>query len=139
MRFFFYGTLTPGLAPPGIAPTLRRGRLVARGRLRGRMFAGDGYPLGVFDSRSTSTISGGVFEFPDDPALLRELDDYEGIDPEDSESGLFVREEVSVEFDDGRTLTCWAYRYNRDPGACSPIPHGDFRRWLEESGRLPGG
>ncbi len=134
MRFFFYGTLTPDLAPEEIAATVQRGRFLARGTVRGRLFAGDGYPEGIIDASSSSTISGKVFEFPEDETLLRELDEYEGFDPEHPDSGLFMRRLIPVDLPDGRTLPCWVYAYNREPSDSSPIHDGDYERWLATAG-----
>ena len=47
--------------------------------------------------------------------MLRELDAYEGFDPEEPEASEFVRVREPVEMSDGGAVECWMYRYNRAP------------------------
>ena len=52
---------------------------------------------------------------PEDTAVLRQIDEYEGYDPDDPESSEFVRVRQAVELSGGGTQQCWIYRYNREP------------------------
>lgn len=133
MRFFFYGTLRSELAPPEISAVLGRGRRLAHGTIRGRLFALGSHPAGIPDPDSPTTIAGEVIEFPDDGTVLRKLDAYEEFDPESPEESLFVRRIVTVRLADDRTLPCWTYAYNRDVSGATPILGGDYARWNSAS------
>ena len=109
---FSYGTLTPGLAPPEIKPTVRRLKRVGSGFVRGQLFDFGEYPGAVL-TRTGSPIAGQIFELPDDPEVLNRLDEYEGFDRSDPKSSLFVRKRRYVQLQDGRRFFCWIYSYNR--------------------------
>lgn len=133
MRFFFYGSLLPALAPTAIASTIRRGHPLGNGEIRGQLYDLGDYPAGVVDPEAPTKITGQVFEFPDDEAVIRELDAYEDFDPERPATSLFVRRLVNVDVPDGRTLPCWTYLYERDLSGKTPIPEGDYAHWRAKS------
>jgi gamma-glutamylcyclotransferase (GGCT)/AIG2-like uncharacterized protein YtfP len=121
MRFFFYGTLRTGHGPPPIAHVLRTARTLGPGRVRGRLYDLGAYPGGIPDEQAPTTIPGSVFELPDDPELLRDLDAYEEFDPQRTDASLFLRTEGEVELEDGRRISCWMYVYNRVPEGREPM------------------
>jgi len=109
---FAYGTLQPGLAPKSMAHATPKLRAVGPGFLRGVLYNLGHYPGAIADAGATGNISGTVMELPDDDAVLRALDEYEGFDPHSPESSKFVRERREDELANGGTLSCWFYRYN---------------------------
>jgi gamma-glutamylcyclotransferase (GGCT)/AIG2-like uncharacterized protein YtfP len=129
---FVYGTLQPELAPPPLRSRLARLRRIGAGSVPGRLYDLGRYPGAVFDAAVNQSVSGEVFELSD-ASLLRKLDAYEGFDAADPGGSLYVREQRAVLLADGRRLTCWVYAYNRDPSDRPLIPHGDYRRWREET------
>ena len=122
---FSYGTLLPGFAPKEIAATVRNLRPVGRGRVHGRLYDLGEYP-GAILSSSGPIILGQVFELPDDPEILKQLDEYEGFDPAHPEGSLFVRKKCPVTLQGGRRVKCWVYGYNRHPGSAPGLASGDF-------------
>jgi gamma-glutamylcyclotransferase (GGCT)/AIG2-like uncharacterized protein YtfP len=110
---FAYGTLQPGLAPSQIAGAAAKLRPVGLGFVYGELYELDGYPGAVPDVHSKSKITGTILELPGDENVLRQLDEYEGYDPEAPESSEFVRVRQTVELVGGGTLECWIYRYNQ--------------------------
>ncbi len=121
---FFYGTLLPRLAPAEIRPAVRRLRRVGRGSVRGQLFDLGEYP-GAILTRSGPLIAGVVFELPDDPAALGQLDEYEGFDRAQPKSSLFVRKRRLAQLEDGRKVSVWVYAYNRPVKAARPVGGGD--------------
>ena len=109
---FAYGTLQPGLAPAEIRPAVEQLSLVGPGATAGTLYDQGDYPAAVFDAGGT--VRGRVYALPPDPAVLAALDAYEGV------PDLYVRLMVTVDLDDGRTVDCWAYQYNRTPGRRLP-------------------
>ncbi|MDD3798814.1 MAG: gamma-glutamylcyclotransferase [Novosphingobium sp.] len=130
--FFFYGTLQQGLARGEAA------RLVAglgegvSALVRGALFALDDphgcYPVLV--SGGSRRVTGRVVDCPGDRRWLAQMDAYEGAE--------YRRCPVRARLADGSTVMAQAYFYARRRGAgLVPIAHGDFARFLAETGRAP--
>jgi len=114
-HLFAYGSLQPGCAPRPIASTAAKLRPVGAGFVRGRLYDLGSYPGAVPDPNAKGRIAGTVLQLPEDASVLRELDEYEGFDPQAPERSEFVRERVLVEMAAGGAMECWIYRYSRRP------------------------
>ena len=123
---FTYGTLQPGLAPFALAPIMRRLRLIGEGWVSGILYDFVHYPGAVLDEASTAKIFGTVYALPDDPEVLRPLDEYEEYDPSSPDTSQYLRVLRPVILAGGETLQCWVYHYNRNPGRAEIIASG---RW----------
>jgi|ERR1700683_2055034 gamma-glutamylcyclotransferase (GGCT)/AIG2-like uncharacterized protein YtfP len=124
---FSYGTLQPDIAPKEIAGAVRNLRRIGRGRVHGRLYDLGEYP-GAILSSTGPVILGQVFELPDDPEILSQLDEYEGFDPAHPEGSLFVRRKYPVTLRGGKKIKCWVYSYNRHPGSAPGLATGDFAK-----------
>ncbi len=134
MRFFFYGTLLDGSDNPvawdihallsPLGPAAVRGALHAVPDAQGwfpALLPGGALVQGrLYEARAHFT--------PDD---LARMDAYEDFDPDRQETSLYVRRESSLE--DGGMAQAYLFNQPLPPGS-HLIPHGDFRRWLAESG-----
>ena len=142
LPLFFYGVLMSGLASgrmaelvallePGLAGTTR-GRLYAVPDRRGH------YPLLVADPAGEPVH--GVVHRPGpafNAAALAELDRFEGYLPDDPAGSAYLRRPVEVSLD-GTMVSCDAYLAHRSrPPGTIPVPHGDFLRYLAETGAAP--
>jgi gamma-glutamylcyclotransferase (GGCT)/AIG2-like uncharacterized protein YtfP len=80
------------------------------------------YPGAVFGG--SGVVHGTVYGVPAamETTVLAAFDAYEGV------PDLYVRLAVPVVLADGRTLTCWAYQYNRDLAGRAPIASGRYVR-----------
>ncbi|MFW6192941.1 MAG: gamma-glutamylcyclotransferase family protein [Gemmatimonadota bacterium] len=141
-HLYVYGTLrSGGRAPASLRGLLRaRGRKVGEGVVEGRLFHAGSYPAAVPVREDDDPAGGGedgngqgrpeirgvlyALEEPDE--VLRALDGYEGVQPDDG--GLFRRDVVQVRLDDGRAREAWIYWYNRDPAGLPVIEGGDWRQ-----------
>ena len=143
---FFYGVLMPGLVSG------RMGELVAllgeprSATTEGRLYAVPDprghYPVMVA-TEGNERVSGAVLipgpQFG--PAELAELDAFEGFEPGKPAGSDYVRRELAAWLPGGRTRAADAYWWNRPIGGdFIPIAHGNFARYLAESGarHLPG-
>jgi gamma-glutamylcyclotransferase (GGCT)/AIG2-like uncharacterized protein YtfP len=124
---FIYGTLMPGLrletqmhGARFMGPAQVPGRLVDVGRFPG-LLLGDGQ------------VTGEVYEV--DAAHLARLDVVEGLVPGDREASQYWREEVAVLSGPLQGQPVQTYVYNRPVDGCTPIAHGDYRRYIREVGR----
>ena len=125
---FTYGTLQPGMAPRAIAPTVDKLTPVGPGSVRGMLYNLGRYPGAILDAECEKLIFGTVYEIPEDAAILRRLDEYEGFDPDLLESSLFIRVQESVSLEDGRDLICWIYVYSGKPDSSRLIVDGRFQK-----------
>jgi gamma-glutamylcyclotransferase (GGCT)/AIG2-like uncharacterized protein YtfP len=131
-HLFVYGTLRPALWPESLRPVLAGLRCLGEASLPGRLYDLGPHPAGVPDPASDLRIWGEVLELSEGAGVIEALDRYEDFDPLDLGGSLFLRVSCQVELSNGPTLACWTYAYNRDPGAVSLVPHGDYVRWLAE-------
>ena len=131
---FSYGTLIPHHAPAEVASTVKLLRRVGRGSVRGRLYDLGDYPGAVL-SRTGPVIAGQVFELPEDPDVLRRLDEYEGFDPSHPQGSLFVRMKWPVTLRNGKKMSCWVYAYNRRPNRARTITGGDYSKQRKQRNR----
>ena len=124
---FIYGTLLPGLRLAAemhgaqfVGPALIAGRLIDVGRYPG-LLQGDGQ------------VTGEVYEVDD--AHLARLDGVEGVVPADRAESHYWREVVTVVGGPLQGQSVQTYVYNHPVDDCTPIPHGDYRRYIREVGR----
>ena len=114
---FTYGTLRSGLAPfelPSELPSelvevVARLHSIGTGFAQGRLYDLGEYPGAVLESAGSARIKGEVFQLPDDETTLAALDAYEGFDPQDFESSLFVRLKSEITIESDAKLVCWIY------------------------------
>ena len=96
------------------------GRLVDVGRYPG-LLRGDGL------------VTGEVYEVDD--AHLARLDEVEDMVPGDRAASQYWREELTVCGGPLQGQRVQTYVYNRPVDDCTPITHGDYRRYIREVGR----
>jgi len=127
-QLFLYGVLQSALAC-GIVPALLAGlgpgrRAHVRGRLYAVRDAAGSYPAMIRDA-----MAGKVWGVLHDAGSvdLAALDRFEGVE--------YRRADVAVFSDGKETVAAQAYLWNRQvDGAMPAIPHGDFARYLAETG-----
>lgn len=125
---FTYGTLHPEHAPDEIALAVEKLRPVGKGFVHGVLYDLGDYPGAVLDPSSKRRISGTVFRLPEDADVLRQLDQYEGFNPDAPGKSLFIRTRHPVVLASGRTLECWIYVYNGKPEDARILPSGRYRK-----------
>jgi len=111
---FVYGTLRPAMAPPEMKHIVERWKPVGSATVLGQLLDLGDYTGAVLDANTSSRIIGEVFELPKDPAMMAELDEYEGFDTDEPETSLFRRVKADVKLASGGNQSCWMYVYNRD-------------------------
>ncbi len=111
---FVYGTLRPAMAPPEMKSIVGRWKPAGSATVLGQLVDLGDYTGAVLDANTSSRIVGEVFELPNDPAMMAELDEYEGFDPDEADTSLFCRVKTEVKLASGGNRTCWMYVYNHD-------------------------
>ena len=123
-HFFVYGTLKSDQCrascwpahPLAISPATMTGALYDLGPYPA-MTAGRGRVAGECWSIADADVA----------AVLDALDAIEGYSG-DADYDLYTRVRESCQTEDGRTLTCWTYFYNRDVSDLTPRA-GPIARW----------
>lgn len=123
---FTYGTLSKNAAPREIAPTFKKLKYVGKGIVNGKLYDLGNFPGIILSKSSRNKVYGHVFELPDDPSVLKDLDKYEEFSSSRRASSLFVRKQIPVKFMSGDPVKCWIYVYNKDVSHSNLIPSGDY-------------
>jgi gamma-glutamylcyclotransferase (GGCT)/AIG2-like uncharacterized protein YtfP len=127
---FTYGTLSNGKAPVAVKRLMRKLTPVGEAYVQGRLYDLGKYP-GLKSSRSPrQKVHGRVFELPDDPAVLKKLDEYEEYSEDQAAKSLFIRKRVPARLENGKQVNCWTYFYNGDVTELRRIPSGDYSKAL---------
>ena len=140
---FFYGVLRPGLASgrmAGLIALLDQGRPAT---VSGKLFAAPD-PRGHFPMMIAADAGEQVHGMVLTPgprfgtAELAEFDAFEGFKPGNPDGSDYLRRTLVATLSDGSAVDADAYRWNRAVGGGSIlIAHGDFARYLAESGARP--
>ena len=131
---FTYGTLRRAAGNAAHRLLADRAEIVGSGFVRGRLYQATDFPVLVLDPQGVP-VAGEVYRVSAAQAVFVRLDQYEGFDPSSPDTSEFRRDLVSVTLSDGRTVTAWAYVYQRPLFDLVPIPHGDYARFLREQSR----
>lgn len=134
MRFFFYGTLLDGSDNP-VARAIHAllepdGPATVSGALHAVPDAAGWFPALL---PGTRPVHGRTYRARPgfSPADLARMDAYEDYDPAAPATSLYLRTELAL----AGGGAAQAYLFNRPlPPGSRLIPHGDFRRWLAETG-----
>jgi gamma-glutamylcyclotransferase (GGCT)/AIG2-like uncharacterized protein YtfP len=126
-HLFIYGTLMPGLR---LEAEMRGARFVGSAQIQGRLVDVGRYP-GLLPGEGS--VVGEVYEVDD--AHLARLDTVEDMVPGDRAASQYWREEVTVLSGPLQGERVQTYVYNRPVDGCTPILHGDYRRYIREVGR----
>lgn len=124
---FAYGTLQPDHVAPEVSGAVARLRPVGKGYVHGLLYDLGEYPGAILSAATRRRIHGTVFRLAGEPGTLGQLDEYEGFDPDNPSDSLFVRKLHSVMLPSGRSVPCWIYEYNREPGAARLVTGGVYR------------
>ena len=124
---FIYGTLMPGLR---LEAQMQGARFLGLAQVPGRLVDVGRYP-GLLPGEGA--VSGEVYEVDD--AHLARLDEVEDMVPGDRAASQYWREGVTVVGGALQGQQVQTYVYNRPVEGCTPIAHGDYRRYIREVGR----
>ena len=116
-RCFVYGTLRPGRASAEVADAVGTLRLVARARLRGRLYDCGAHPGAIADRAAPGWVVGDVVERTAASPPLAWFDAYEG--------AAFRRERHTVETGGG-AMECWVWVLVCEPPASAEIASGEW-------------
>ncbi len=134
---FTYGTLRRAAGNAAHRLLADSAEIVGPGTVRGRLYQATDFPVLVLDAQGVA-VTGEVYRVFAPQAVFVRLDQYEGFDPSSPDTSEFRRDLVTATLGDGRTVTAWAYVYQRPLFDLLPIPHGDYARFLREQSKKGG-
>jgi gamma-glutamylcyclotransferase (GGCT)/AIG2-like uncharacterized protein YtfP len=124
---FIYGTLMPGLR---LEAEMHGARFLGAAQVPGRLVDVGRYP-GLLHGEGV--VTGEVYEVDD--AHLARLDVVEDMVPGNRAASQYWREVVTVCGGPLQGQQVQTYVYNASVDDCTPILHGDYRRYIREVGR----
>ena len=126
---FFYGTLMSAFKPDGRSRIDAKLTPVGRGSIGATLFDLGMYPAAI--PSPEGRVSGEVHRMVDSDTVLAVLDEFEGVQPSDPDSSLYVRVETPVTLEDGTVAQAWVYFYNAPLGRAQRIDSGDYLEHLK--------
>lgn len=131
-QLFVYGSLRSGFKSPAYEYISRYFNFVAEAKVKGTLHDMGDYPAAkpstddhYIIGELYSIINADEFSF-----AIGQLDDYEGLNPEEGEMPLFKRETATV-FVDGIATEAWVYWFNGDVSHKPIIQTGDILKYIE--------
>lgn len=132
-----YGSLRSGFNHPAYDYISKHFTLVSEARVKGRMYDLGSYPAAI-PVDDEAYIVGELYDLKKVEEFswaMKQLDDYEGVHPEEGESPLYKRELTEAVYGN-ETTTAWIYWYAGSVEDCPPIPSGDIIDFIKQKRKL---
>ena len=129
---FVYGSLRRDFGHPAFEYIGRYFQFVAQGEVRGLLYDLGEYPAAI-PTNEDRFIVGELYVIKEPGEFsyaIAQLDDYEGLNPEEGEE-LYRREIAQIRTADG-TSEAWLYWYNGSVEGYPVIESGDMLAYLKE-------
>ena len=138
-QLFVYGSLLSGFHHPAYGYISRYFTLIGPAKVQGKLFDMGEYPAAI-PVNEDAWITGELYQLNNKEEFdwaFHQLDDYEGVFPEDGGTPLYRREPVNVVINEKDTLA-WIYWYNQDVANKPFIASGsvlEYRERKESNGQ----
>ena len=126
-KLFVYGTLRSGFHHPAYDYISKHFKRVGEAKVKGNL-----YDLGEYPAATPATenvfIIGELYDLKEAGEFdwaIEQLDDYEGLNPEEGDTKLFSRELTEV-FYNHDSVQAWIYWYAKELAGEPLITSGDF-------------
>lgn len=131
-HLFVYGSLRKGFKSHAYEYIKSYFTLLGTATIKGTMYDMDTYP--VVTSKDTGRLIKGELYEINNPLefsfAMAQLDDYEGLYPEEGQEADYEREAVDVNFN-GETITAWVYWYKKDVTGKPVVESGDMLQYAK--------
>jgi gamma-glutamylcyclotransferase (GGCT)/AIG2-like uncharacterized protein YtfP len=130
---FVYGSLLSGFKSPAYEYISRYFKLKGIARVKGTIYDMGTFPVGTPDNTGRF-IKGELYEIRNPKELsfiLAQLDDYEGLYPDDGEDIYYKRELVETVSESDEHIIAWIYWYNKDITGKPVIESDNMMDYLE--------
>jgi gamma-glutamylcyclotransferase (GGCT)/AIG2-like uncharacterized protein YtfP len=136
-RLFVYGSLRKGFHHPAYEYISKYFEFVSEAKVKGYLYDMGNFPAAK-PSSDNAYIIGELYELKEGADLswaLEQLDDYEGVEPEEGELPLYVREVATVYYKN-QTTDAYIYWFNASVEGQPFIPSGDIFQFVEQKSKL---
>lgn len=121
---FAYGTLKLGFVPPYLSEIAAKMDFIGEGFVHGTLYDLGEYSGAILEFATDKKIHGCVYNLCDESEILRVLDEYEGISPNQTEESLFIRKRTKIFLQNEEIIDGWIYEYNQSVDSASIIESG---------------
>ena len=135
---FVYGSLRSEFEHPAHEHIRKHFTLISKAKVKGLLYDTGEYPAAIPTTTEQGFITGELSEAktPADFLLaIKELDAYEGVEPEDGEEPLFTRELTEVTYNT-TVEEAWIYWYNGTVLDENRVASGDIMDLIESKSKL---
>lgn len=136
-QIFVYGSLRSGFKHPAYEYISKYFTLISEAKVKGCLYDMGSYPAAVPCDEDTFII-GELYELKDTSEFswaIEQLDDYEGVNPEEGETPMYRRELTTV-FYNHTTTNAWIYWYNAAVDGQPIIASGDVLQFIQQKSKL---
>ena len=136
-NIFVYGSLRSGFQNPAYGYISKHFTLIGKAKVKGKLHDMGSYPVAV-PTEEDSYIIGELYAHKK-PAefswAIGQLDEYEGLTPDEDEVQVYNREKVTVYLNDA-TEQAWIYWYTGKIEDQPVIPSGDVFDFIHQKSKL---
>lgn len=133
-HLFVYGSLLKGFKSQAYEYIKSYFTLLGEAAIKGTMYDMGTFP--VVTSKDTGRLIKGELYEINNPLefsfAIAQLDDYEGLYPEEGLEADYEREAVDANFN-GKTITAWVYWYKKDVSGMPVVESGDMLKYAKGS------
>ena len=136
-QLFVYGSLRSGFHHPAYRYISHYFSFVCNGKIRGILTDMGEYPA-ASPTTAESFITGELYTINNEDEFswaIGQLDDYEGVNPEEEEEPLFRRELTHVITNNNKEVHAWVYWFNGDTAGKPVIASGDVLEYFQQKNK----
>ena len=132
-NLFVYGSLRSGFKSPMYDYIRRYFSFIGNASVKGKLLDMGDYPVAI-PTNENYYIQGELFSINHADEFnfaIAQLDDYEGLNPEEGEYSAYRRDVVQVEINN-KVVTAWVYWFNGDTAGRPLVESGDVLMYMLE-------
>ena len=109
---------------------------ISSGKVKGLLYDLGEYPGMIAVNKNNAWVYGSVYQMDNPTAVLKVIDEYEGVGPEENQPNLYKRISMPVETPYG-IQDAWVYLYNLPVKGLRPVPEGNYLEYIKQK-KSPG-
>lgn len=136
-KLFVYGSLRSGFQSPAYDYISHYFSLVGNGKVKGYLYDMGSYPAGV-PTNDDAFIIGELYSLNSETEFswaFSQLDDYEGVSPDDGEPALYGRSLTTV-YINNTTEQAWIYWFLGDVQQHPIVTSGDILQFQQQKSKI---
>jgi gamma-glutamylcyclotransferase (GGCT)/AIG2-like uncharacterized protein YtfP len=136
LQLFVYGSLRSGFQQHAYQYLSKYFGLIGPSKVKGKLYDMGEYPVAV-PTNEESFIIGELYAINNTEEFsyaIAQLDDYEGLFPEEGQTALFKRENATV-YCNNQQSTAWVYWFNGNVTGLPEITSGDVLEYMQQKNK----